>query len=206
MGNTGQQGKLLIRIAYQFKITLIGVQPLIWRRIQVTDCTLDKLHEHIQTAMGWTNSHLHQFEIAGRIYGDPQLLDDGFGEVAFNDSVTTYLRPLLGRRKKGFCFRYEYDFGDAWQHEVQLEDLLPPDPGTAYPRCLGGARACPPEDCGGVSGYARLLTLLANPNHRDHRDLSQWVGPFDPEAFDPQAATAAMHEGIFDWRNAEDSW
>jgi hypothetical protein len=205
MGKTRQQSKLLIRIAYQFKIILMGVQPPIWRRIQVTDCTLDKLHEHIQTAMGWTNSHVHQFEIDGRIYGDPQLLDDGFGELKFNDSLTIYLRPLLGRRKKGFRFRYEYDLGDSWEHEVQLEDLLPPDPGTKYPHCLDGARACPPEDCGGASGYARLLTVLTNPTHKDHRDLSQWAGSFDPESFDAQAATAAMREGVFDWR-AEDRW
>lgn len=189
------------RVVYQLKITLLGIQPPIWRRIQVADCTLDRLHEAVQTAMGWTNRHLHQFEIDGMRYGDPQLLDDGFGELECEDSLATRLSKLLGRRKKGFRFRYEYDFGDGWEHEIQLEDQLPAEPKTKYPQCVDGARACPPEDCGGVWGYADLLKVLGNSKHKEYERLSEWAGQIDPEAFNPRAATATMHEGIFDWRS-----
>jgi len=80
---------------------------------------------------------------------------------------------------------YEYDFGDGWTHDNLVEKVLPPDPGVAYPRCIAGARACPPEDCGGVWGYADLLDALADPNHELHEEKKEWLGEdFDPEAFD----------------------
>src|SRR5579871_2773011 len=100
---------------YQFKIMLKDSHPPIWRRIQVKDCTLDKLHEHIQTAMGWTNSHLHQFDIKGERYGDPELLDDGFADFECVDSTRTLLCEILPKTNKRFAFKYEYDFGDGWE-------------------------------------------------------------------------------------------
>ena len=106
---------------YQFKITLLGAKPAIWRRIQVQDCTLDKLHEHIQTAMGWTNSHLHQFDIQGTPYGDPGLLEDGFDDIEYVDSTRTLLSTILPNTGQRFAFDYEYDFGDGWGHEVLFE-------------------------------------------------------------------------------------
>jgi len=190
-------------VVFQFKITLLEIEPAIWRRIQVVDCTLDQLHEHIQTAMGWTNSHLHEFEISGTRYGDPDLLEDDFGEADFEDSLEVLLSEVLDRRRRGFRFRYVYDFGDSWEHEILLEDRLAGDPKVKYPVCVAGERACPPEDCGGTWGYENLLAILADPKHEEHEEYSEWAGDFDPEAFSPAAAMREMHAGLPDWRSAE---
>ena len=187
---------------YQFQITLLGIKPPIWRRIQVKDCTLDTLHEHIQTAMGWTNSHLHQFEIHGKRYGDPTLLGDGFEDPECVDSTKTTLGDILPQTGNRFTFRYEYDFGDGWQHEVIFEGHPPVDPKTKYPVCLEGTRACPPEDCGGVWGYGDFLDAIRNPEHEDHSSMMEWIGGrFDPEEFDAKQATKAMKKGLPDWRS-----
>jgi len=180
---------------YQFKIILMGIKPKVWRRIQIQDCTLDKLHEHIQTAMGWTNSHLHQFEIKGERYGDPALMDDGFDGFACIDSTKTYLSHVLPGTDKRFAFRYEYDFGDSWQHKILFEGTPPVDLKAKYPLCMEGERACPPEDCGGVWGYGDFLKAIRNPKHEEHDSMLEWVGGrFDSEYFDAKEATAAMRE------------
>lgn len=183
---------------YQFKVTLLGIEPPIWRRIQVTDCSFDKLHEHIQTAMGWTNSHLHLFDIKGKHCGDPELLGDGFEYV---DSTRTLLSDLLPKDLKRLAFSYLYDFGDGWEHEVLFEGCPPLDPKAKYPLCLEGERACPPDDCGGVWGYAEFLEALGDEQHEEHEDMLEWIGgKFDSEAFDPGAATKSMKKGLPDWR------
>jgi hypothetical protein len=187
---------------YQFKITLLDSRPPIWRRIQVKDCTFDKLHEHIQTAMGWTNSHLHHFKINGRPFGDPMLMEENFEEFGYQDSTTTKLSEILPRSGRRFPFEYEYDFGDSWEHEVLFEGYLRAEPGRRYPVCLEGERACPPEDCGGVWGYADFVEAIRDPNHPDHGELLEWVGrPFDPEEFDSVLATKEMKRGLPDWRH-----
>jgi hypothetical protein len=187
---------------YQFKITLLDVQPAVWRRIQVKDCTLDKLHEHIQTSMGWTNSHLHDFKIGGKNYGDPLLMAENFEEFDYADSTTTKLSAVLPKTGKRFRFEYHYDFGDSWRHEVLFEGCLPAEPGGRYPVCLEGARACPPEDVGGAWGYEEFLAALADPHHEQHYQVSRWIGgSFDPAAFDPAAATKRMKKGLPDWRS-----
>jgi Plasmid pRiA4b ORF-3-like protein len=187
---------------YQFKITLLESIPSIWRRIQVGDCTLDKLHEHIQTAMGWTNSHLHQFTIDGRLFGDPLLMEEDFDERGYQDSTTTMLSDVLPASGQRFRFEYEYDFGDGWQHEVLFEGRHQAEPGKRYPLCVEGARACPPEDVGGVWGYADFLEAIADPENEQHDDMRAWIGrKFDPEAFSPVAATRRMKQGLPDWRS-----
>ena len=185
---------------YQFKITLLESKPPIWRRIQVKNCTLDKLHEHIQTAMGWTNSHLHQFEIDGKRYGDPELIDDEFEDLHCIDSTVTKISEVVSKTGKRFHFQYEYDFGDDWQHEVLYEGCLRAEKGQRYPLCVEGERACPPEDIGGVWGYAEYLEARADPKHEQHGEMLQWRGPFDPEEFDAEKATKAMRRGLPDWR------
>jgi len=186
---------------YQFKITLLGAKPPIWRRIQVKDCTLDKLHEHIQTAMGWTNSHLHQFDIKEEQYGDPELLDDGFEDFECVDSTKTNLSQILPKTGKRFAFKYVYDFGDGWEHEVLFEGTPAVDPKAKYPICLEGERACPPDDCGGVWGYGDFLEAIANPRHEEHESMLEWIGGrFDPEEFDAKQATKEMKKGLPDWR------
>lgn len=179
---------------FQFKISLKGAKPPIWRRIQVEDCTLDKLHEHIQAAMGWTNSHLHQFEIDGERYGDPQLLDDEFADLRWIDSTRTKISKFVPKDVKSFRFTYEYDFGDGWLHEVLFEGSPQMEPATKYPLCLDGKRACPPEDVGGIYGYADYLDALADPKHERHDQLLEWSGPFDPNSFDAGKATMEMRK------------
>jgi hypothetical protein len=189
---------------YQFKITLLDTQPQVWRRIQAKDCTLDKLHEHIQTAMGWTNSHLHHFKFGVQLYGDPMLLQDNFEELEYEDSTSTRVSDILPKNGKPFRFEYEYDFGDGWRHEVLFEGAVGAEPGQAYPVCMEGARACPPEDVGGVWGYADFLKAVADPGHERHTELLGWIGgPFDPDAFDATTATKAMKRGLPNWREEE---
>ena len=189
---------------YQFKITLKDIAPPIWRRIQVRDCTLDKLHEHIQTAMGWTNSHLHSFKIGDKDYGDPDLMDDEFANGEYEDSTSTKISDILPKSGKRFRFEYEYDFGDSWHHEVVFEGCLRAERGGRYPVCVEGARACPPEDVGGTRGYEEYLEAMADPDHERHDEFMGWRGPFDPEAFDPAKATKRMKRGLPDWRS--ESW
>lgn len=186
---------------YQLKITLLDTKPLIWRRIQVKDCTLDKLHEHIQTAMGWTNSHLHHFRVEEQLYGDPELMQENFEDMDYKDSTATKLSEIVPRTAKRFRFLYEYDFGDSWQHEVLLEGVLGAEPKAKYPLCLDGTRACPPEDCGGVWGYTDFVAAIQNPEDERHEELLEWVGgSFDPEKFDPAKATREIRRGLPNWR------
>ena len=186
---------------YQFKITLLEVMPPIWRRIQVRNCTLDKLHERIQTAMGWTNSHLYQFVINGERYGDPQLIDEPSDDYYCVDSTATQIGDVLPKSGERFPFRYEYDFGDSWHHEIVFEGRLQSTKGTRYPVCIEGERACPPEDVGGVGGYAEYLQVLADVNDGRHEEMLRWRGKFDSEAFNADKATKLMQRGLSNRRN-----
>jgi hypothetical protein len=186
---------------YQLRVTLKNIKRPIWRRIQVRDCTLDKLHERIQTAMGWTNSHLHHFRINGVLYGDPWLLDENFVEMNYRNSRSTMLSEILPKSGQRFPFEYEYDFGDSWWHEVLFEGCLKVKPGQRYPLCLEGERACPPEDCGGTSGYREFLETLADPDDEQFEQFANWIGgTFRPEHFDSEKATKRMQRGLPDWR------
>jgi hypothetical protein len=190
---------------YQFKITLSGLQPPVWRRIQVKNCTLDKLHEHIQTAMGWTNSHLHHFRIDGTLFGDPLLMEEDFDEMNYQDSTITKIREVLPRGGKRFQFEYEYDFGDSWSHEVLFEGCPRAEPGCRYPLCVEGERACPPEDIGGTSGYQDFIETLVEVDHEDHDDSLKWIGGrFDPDEFDAMKVTRRMRRGLPNWRLFDD--
>jgi hypothetical protein len=167
-------------VVYQIKVTLKGSKPPIWRRLQVTsETTLVQLHHILQQVMGWEGSHLYQFVISGITYGEPAML----GELDAKDARTATLEALVPREKSTFL--YEYDFGDSWDHELLVEKRLPREAGKRYPVCLTGKRACPPEDCGGIWGYASLLEAIRDPEHPEHEEMLEWVGgAFDPEAFD----------------------
>jgi hypothetical protein len=169
----------------------------------VKDCTLDKLHEHVQTAMGWTNSHLHHFRVGKRLYGDPDLMQENFEDMGYEDSTTTTkLNNILPRSGRRFRIGYEYDFGDGWRHELLFEGCLRAERGKRYTVCLEGARACPPEDVGGAWGYREFLEVITDPGHEDHDGLLEWAGgSFDAELFDPAAATREMRRGLPDWRS-----
>ena len=179
---------------YQFKITLMGIKPKVWRRNQIKECFLGDLHWHIQGAFGWTNSHLHDFDVGPDRYGIPSMIDmDKMPEC--RDSTKTRLRQLLPKDGKPFAFKYTYDLGDNWEHEVLFEGVVEPPKKTRLPICIEGERACPPEDCGGEGGYEHLLYVLGDPTHKEHQDLRRWVGEFfNPERFDPKMATAIMRE------------
>ena len=178
-------------LLFQFKITLLGTKPPIWRRVQVRDGSLADLHEHIQTAMGWENCHMHQFIIDGVRYGRPTSEDFDFGLEMENED-TVRLSQMVPKKGRPFCFKYEYDFGDRWEHEVLFEGYPAVEAKTKYPLCLEGARSCPPEDVGGVGGYEDLLEALADPKHECHEESMEWGGNFDAEKFDPKKATKAM--------------
>ena len=178
-------------IVFQLKVTLRGIRPPIWRRVLVpSDLTLLQLHDVLQVLMGWTDSHLHQFEVAGNFYGtpDPEL------EVERKNERKVRLNEVLHHPKDRMA--YEYDFGDSWEHELVLEKIVPRVPKVRYPVVTGGKRACPPEDVGGVWGYGHFLEAVSDSQHPDHEDMVEWSGEgFDPDAFDVGAANRAFHGG-----------
>jgi len=178
---------------FQFKITLLDVKPPVWRRIQVPDCTLDVFHLYIQAAFGWWNSHLHQFEIGGVMYGPPEPGDMGF-DLETEDETGVVLSELLPKSRTRVRWVYEYDFGDGWRHEVLFEGSPPFDAKLNYPLCVEGAMACPPEDVGGPWGYGDYLDAIADPKNERHNELLEWSGPFDPKAFDAAKATTEMRK------------
>jgi len=184
---------------YRFKITLQNSDPAIWRRIETKDVTLEKLHELIQTAMGWTNSHLHQLEIADTRYTDRRFMMDDFDDFGAVDYSGMRVSELVSEHGAKLRMGYEYDFGDGWQHEVALEQVTEPEPGIRYPRCIDGERACPPEDVGGVYGFADYVEAITNPNHSEHDELLEWSGPFDAAEFDATQATRRMKKGLPAW-------
>jgi DNA-binding Lrp family transcriptional regulator len=181
---------------YRFKIVLKDTDPAIWRRIETKDVTLGKLHELIQTVMGWTNSHLHQFEIEDARYTDPQFMLGDFDDFGALDYSGIRISDLVSRHGCKLRMGYEYDFGDGWQHEVVLEKVTESEPGAKYPRCIDGERACPPEDVGGVYGFADYVEAITNPNHSEYGELLVWNGPFDPAQFDSARATRRMKKGL----------
>jgi hypothetical protein len=176
---------------YQLKITLRDIRPPIWRRFHVpSDMKLGKLHHVIQIVMGWTDSHMHQFKMGETYYGTTYP-DDSDGMPETRDENKAKISDLVSKPKAKFV--YEYDFGDSWEHEVVLEKILPPEPDTRYPKCLEGKYACPPEDCGGVWGYANLLEVIQDEGHPEHEEMLEWLGEgFDPEAFDVEAVNTAL--------------
>jgi hypothetical protein len=171
---------------YQLKIVLLGSKPPIWRRLQVPgDASLGWLHAVLQVTMGWTNSHLHHFLTRDARYTYPRDNDDmGFGGPPDRDEARATLAQVAP--VEGEQFGYEYDFGDSWEHEITVEKILPGEAATAtIALCLDGARACPPEDCGGIWGYAELLKTLKNPKHPEHKTMKEWLGrSLNAEAFD----------------------
>jgi len=166
---------------FQVRVSLIDIDPPIWRRLLLPqDVTLPRLHDILQVTMGWTDSHLHQFKVGEICFAKPH--------EEFEPGPIDYRRIALNQiaPRPGSQFVYEYDFGDSWDHLIEIEDELPVETVAGpLPRCLGGERACPPEDCGGTYGYAQLLQAIRDPHHPEHGEFVTWVGPeFEPEAFD----------------------
>ncbi len=173
---------------YRIKVTLDSSKPPIWRRLEVSsDMTLADLHDVLQVAMGWGNCHLHMFTIGGENYGRPH--PDDFQDVI--DERGVKLADVIGGEK--FKFRYEYDFGDSWNHTLLVEKILPADPADHYPSCVKGKRNCPPDDVGGIWGYDSYLEIMANPGHPEHKEMVEWSGgEFDPEEFEIETINAQL--------------
>ena len=165
---------------YQLKINLKDIRPPIWRRVQVlSTATLWQLHWVIQKSMGWTNSHLHSFNIQGVEYGTP-IAEFGMDDFEVEDEQAVLLSDIIPGDQ--FKFTYLYDFGDSWEHDILVEEMLEANPAIIYPICIQGKRACPPEDCGGVWGYEEFLATIQNSTHPEHEEMLDWVGgKFDPE-------------------------
>jgi len=177
---------------YQLKLTLFGIEPPIWRRLQVpSTMLLCCLHDALQAVMNWTDSHLHQFEKDGKYWGVPD--DEGFeDDVEVIDESKVTVGKLL--RAEGDSLVYVYDFGDNWQHEVVLERIVPLD-AAAIPKpvCLAGERRCPPEDVGGVSGYQEFLEVIFEPGHEEFEHYREWArDPVHAEEFDVAAVNKIL--------------
>jgi len=162
------------------KITLDDVKPTVLRRLAVPfSIRLDRLHQTLQAALGWTDTHL--FEIRAREVGwgipDP---DWGGGPLDARKATLASIVEDTGAK----TLRYLYDFGDGWEHSIKIERLVDPLPGTVYPNLIEATGRCPPEDVGGPWGYAEFLEALADPEHEQHADMRRWIG----EDFDPHLA------------------
>ena len=173
----------------QLHIQLADIDPPVWRRLLVPGSVrLAKLHDMVQAAMGWNDSHLHCFEIGDERYGSHF---DDYPEDEIDEKTVTVTAALEGHSR----FLYEYDFGDSWEHEVVVESTWTISTGLKFAVCIDGERACPPDDCGGPYGYAQMLDAAADPSHAEHDDVVRWLGgPFDPAAFDLAATNAALQQ------------
>jgi hypothetical protein len=174
----------------RFHVELNGISPSIWREVEVpATYSFWDLHVAIQDAMGWLDYHLHAFRVdtgGGKSVSigipDLELFDDTEELAGWEISVTDHFN------EPGQTCQYEYDFGDGWDHTVQLVGIMMREKGRRYPRCIDGARACPPEDCGGIWGYHELLEVVADPTNEEHESMLEWLGGhYEPEFFDPKA-------------------
>jgi hypothetical protein len=182
---------------YVFHISILYIAPEIWRSFQVPGSfNLGELHDVIQVVMGWENYHLHSFEINKKIYGpEPEEILD-FDMEQFDEYEYTLDSLNLKAKKK---FLYTYDFGDDWEHQITVTKVLPVsglDPkDRSRPLCLAGERACPPEDCGSIPGYDNVIEALKAPKKKENKELLEWVGSYDPEAFDINAVNKILKKG-----------
>lgn len=172
------------RYALQLKISLNGVKPLIWRRVVVNaDIGLEDLHMVIQTVMPWENGHMHKFYNKHQTYmmpyDDCEFEEDGEDMEAYEDA-------LLGDifTEKGQKLKYEYDFGDSWEHNIVVEKILPPIDDERDALFIKGKNAVPPEDCGGIWGYEHLREVMSDPKHPEYEEMAEWIGLEDGEIFD----------------------
>jgi Plasmid pRiA4b ORF-3-like protein len=168
-------------------VTLLDVDPATWRRVEVpANFTLEGLHDVLQTIMGWANYHLHHFQLGDLMYGELTPEDR---DMLDGRKLKLSALAIDGER----AFEYVYDYGDNWRCVVVLEAIAPASPGIVYPRLVEGARRGPPEDVGGPWGYIEFLEAIADPKHKRHKELIQWIGDdFDPARFDINETNRAL--------------
>ncbi|NKC02213.1 MAG: plasmid pRiA4b ORF-3 family protein [Pseudomonadales bacterium] len=195
-------------LIYQFKVTLTSVSPPVWRTIQVpADYSFWDLHVAIQDAMGWLDYHLHLFvfELPRKKRLNIGIPDDEYDEPPTSAGWEISIGDFY--RTPGDLAVYEYDFGDGWTHELILEGIFLRDDAVRYPKCIAGERACPPEDCGGVTGYEQLLVILDDPSNEEYEDMKHWLTghaknywPYKPDDFKPRKVK--FDDPHVRWRNA----
>jgi hypothetical protein len=172
----------LLAVDVQLRIELLHIKPMVWRRVIVPETlTLARLHRVLQVALGWSNSHLHEYEIARQRYGRSN--PESFDSEPVRDERRYRLAKFVEQRVRSLV--YLYDFGDGWEHRVVLEDVVAPPKTGQRIRCIAGENACPPEDVGGPPGYEEFLRVIADPQHEQHEDRLLWIGYlFDPTQVD----------------------
>jgi hypothetical protein len=185
-----EQPKNLNKI-YQIKVGLLEINPLIWRRFLIpANITLHRLHLVLQDVMGWQNYHLYRFKIGKKEYSTPDP-DNDFYELDFKNSYQAKLGNVI--KEKGSIFLYEYDFGDGWEHQLLIEDIIDREPEKHYPLCIEGENASPHEDSGGPYGYMEMLEIIKNPYHEEFHSTRTWLGKkFDPYKFDLKLANTRL--------------
>lgn len=186
------------KLLWQVTITIAGIEPKIWRRLLLPeDLNFAQLHEVIQAAFGWTDSHLHQFVVGGLIVGAPEFDEDGYNRHQTFEASEVFLRDLVLDDLDAAKILYEYDFGDCWRHWITFDSQLPAAAGETYPLLVDGCRSAPPEDAGGPHGYAEFLEAWRDPAHDVHLAMRRWAGRrFDPEAFDRDKAQKAIRSAL----------
>lgn len=163
------------------RIDLKDSDPPIWRMVEVpTSITLKVLHDIVQVTMGWFDYHLWEMDIGGQTYGLP--IDEDWGTAPRKPASRTRLRDVLAPGSTRID--YTYDFGDNWEHTLIVTDVRAGDVGTGYPRYIAGERDCPPEDCGGISGFYEMLEAQADPDHPDHAEIHEWLDGYNPDELD----------------------
>jgi pRiA4b ORF-3-like protein len=186
---------------YELRIVLQDIRPPIWRLIQIPSTSrLSCLHDALQIVMGWTDSHLHQFEKNGKYWGLPEHFEDD--DIDILDERRTEISTIF--EAQGDSVVYVYDLGDDWRHEVVLEKILPTLDRTVRPFCLSGERHCPPEDVGGTSGYEEFLEVIFEPRHEEFEHYIKWAegpspvnrsaGRFQPEEFNVTAVNNRLSQ------------
>lgn len=180
---------------FKLKITLVGSKPTIWRKVLVKNTTtFEQLHYTIQIVMGWENYHLYDFDVKNYKISEPE--DDdfaSFSRVERVDSSKLKLKDIVFEENEKF--KYTYDFGDNWVHQIEVEKILPREKGLTYPICVDGKNNCPPEDCGGIPGFYYLLDVINNVKHPEREERLEWLGrPYDPKFFDIEAINLELNK------------
>ena len=178
-------------------VHIVGIQPPVVRTLELPlDLNLAQLHEVLQATFGWTDSHLHKFDIGGLTYGAPEFDPDGWSDCQIFEASSVRLADFNIPYDAPILVFYEYDFGDSWEHVLELT-RAPREAGVKYPRCVAGTRSAPPEDVGGTSGYGDFLDAWRDPAHEEHMAMRRWAGrKFDPERFDLDDNNKAIARAI----------
>lgn len=184
--------------AWRIRVSIADIEPPIWRTLLVPESlNFAQLHEVIQAAFGWTDSHLHQFIVGGLVIGAAELLSDDFDDRRTLEATEFRLSDLVLYHFEQPAILYEYDFGNSWNHWIVFEDQVRVAKGETWPTLLDGARSRPPEDVGGPPGYERFLEAWRDPAHDDHRAMRTWAGrAFHPEAFNLEKTQKAIRAAL----------